>query len=83
MNAIAMRAAISSPPWPVRPSGRLTAGVGGYSWPRIAVVLALVAVWAVVLPWPDWAHWTALTAVNVVVALLFALTGLLLAREPG
>ena len=83
MNAIAMRAAISSPPWPVRPSGQLTAGVGGYSWPRIAVVLALVAVWAVVLPWPDWAHWTALTAVNVVVALLFALTGLLLAREPG
>jgi signal transduction histidine kinase len=83
MNAIAMRAAISSPPWPVRPSGQLTAGVGRYSWPRIAVVLALVAVWAVVLPWPDWTHWTALTAVNVVVALLFALTGLLLAREPG
>jgi signal transduction histidine kinase len=83
MNAIVMRAAISSPPWSARPDGQVTARIGRYSWPKIAAVLVLVAVWAIALPWPDWANWTALTAVNVVVALLFALTGLLLAREPG
>ena len=54
-----------------------------YAWARIAAILALVAVFASGVEWPDWANWTALTAVNLTVALLFVLTGLLLARQPG
>src|ERR1700722_3226181 len=67
-----MRAAISPPPPRVR-----------YSWARIVAVLALVAAFAAGVEWPDWANWTALAAVNLTVALLFVLTGLLLARQPG
>jgi len=66
-----MRAAIS----PQSPRVR-------YPWARITAVLAVVAAFASGVEWPDWANWTALAAVNLTVALLFVLTGLLLARQP-